>query len=111
MSETNKKIEDFEEINGKKNIKKNKKIIYDSKFFGRQYKVFEQIDPLTEKQVEFDGIFHIKNFIEENKISKNLLSRRLVENLTKAEKLYRNFFLNKKEINQSTIAIFQINMI
>jgi len=106
LSETNQKIEDFEEINGKKNIKKNKKIIYDSKFFGRQYKVFEQIDPLTEKQVEFDGIFHIKNFIEENKISKNLLSRRLVENLTKAEKLYRNFFLNKKEINQSTMAIY-----
>lgn len=29
-----------------------------------------------------------------------------MENLKKAEKLYKNFYLNKKEINQSTMAIY-----
>jgi hypothetical protein len=69
---------------------------------------------LTEKQIEFNSVSHIKNFIADNKISKNLLSKRLIENLSKAEKLYRNYNLNKKEkekerekeMNQSTMAIY-----
>jgi hypothetical protein len=63
---------------------------------------------LTEKQIDFNIVFHIKCFIKENKISKNLLSRRLVENLTKAEKLYKNFYFNKKEkeMTQSTMTIY-----
>ncbi len=63
---------------------------------------------MTEKQIDFNIVFHIKCFIKENKISKNLLSRRLVENLTKAEKLYKNFYFNKKEkeMTQSTMTIY-----
>ena len=87
----------------------NAKLIFrESKFYGRQYKIFEQIDPLTEKPLEFDKIVYLKTFVLSNNINKANLSKRLIDNLFKAEKSYRKFFLNNnnENLNNSTITIY-----
>jgi hypothetical protein len=87
----------------------NAKLIFrESKFYGRQYKIFEQIDPLTEKPLEFDKIVYLKNFLLSNDINKANLSKRLIDNLFKAEKSYRKFLLNNnnENSNNSTITIY-----
>jgi len=82
------------------NYSANAKLAFrESKFYGRQYNIFEQIDPLTEKAIDFDKIVHIKNFISNNNLTKASLSKRLIENLVKAEKSYRSFLLNNNNNN------------
>ena len=93
------------------NYSANAKLLFrGSKFYGRQYKIYEQIDPLTEKSIEFDKIVYIKNFIFANNLNKSSLSDRLVENLIKAEKSYRKFLLNNNQAenssNSSTLNVY-----
>lgn len=84
------------------NYTANAKLIFrESKFYGRQYKIYEQIDPLTEKAVEFDKIIYIKNFISSNNLNKASLSNRLIENLFKAEKSYKKLLLNSNNNNNN----------
>lgn len=79
----------------------------ESKFYGRQYKIYEQIDPLTEKQIEFDKIVYLKNFISTNNLNKANLSKKLIDNLYKAEKSYRKLLIKTDEnTNNSTMTVY-----
>lgn len=76
----------------------NTKVIFrESKFYGRQYKVYEQIDPLTERSLDFDKNYYLKNFIASNNLNRNSLTKKLIDNLFKAEKLYKKFLINIKD--------------
>jgi len=87
-------------------LQSSKFIFKESKFYGRQYKIFEQIDPLTEKNIDFDKIIYLKNFITQNNINKNQLTKKLLENLLKAERLYKKFLISQKENSTTTMTLY-----
>lgn len=61
---------------------------------------------MTERTVDFDKIYYIKNFISVNSLNKSTLSKRLVDNLFRAEKLYKKYLINYPENSDSTLTLY-----
>jgi hypothetical protein len=79
------------------NIKSENMKYRENKFYGKAPKLYEQIDPLTEKDYEFDDNFYMKTFISNFNINYDFLFNKLTENLNKAERLYSTHMITPKE--------------
>lgn len=99
-------VENF--INFDKNIKSDTIKIRESKFYGKAPKFYIQVDPLTEKDLDFDGGIYMKLFCNNFGVDIDNLNNRLNENLNRAQKLYSQFYLHSKEnsLGCSTMTIF-----
>lgn len=69
----------------------------ESKFYGKAPKLYEQIDPLTEKDYEYDENFYLKTFISLNNINYDFLYNKLTEYLNRADRLYSTYMVQSKE--------------
>jgi hypothetical protein len=79
----------------------------ENKFFGKAPKFYVQIDPLTEQSSDFEENIWIKLFIHQHNLNDNSLMVKLMENLSKAEKIYYLSYLTQgKNAESSTLAIY-----
>lgn len=69
----------------------------ESKYFGKVPKFYEQIDPLTIRDIEFDEKLFLKFFVVHNKVNLNQLEIKFIELLNKSEKFYTDHFLIQKQ--------------
>jgi hypothetical protein len=79
------------------NIKSENMKYRENKFYGKAPRLYEQIDPLTEKDYEFDENFYMKTFISNFNINYDFLFNKLTENLNKSERLYSTHMITPKE--------------
>ncbi len=61
---------------------------------------------MTEKSIEFDKLNYLKNFIIQNNINKSQLTKRLIDNLSKAERSFKKFFIYQRENCTSTMTLY-----
>ena len=73
----------------------------DNKYFGKVPQFYEQIDPLTEKKVDFDENVYLRQFL--NIITLDSVSSKLNENINKAQKVY---LAQTKKGTDSSMTIF-----
>jgi hypothetical protein len=69
----------------------------ENKFYGKSPKLYEQIDPLTEKDYEYDENFYLNTFLSKYNINYDFLYSKLTEFLNKAERLYSTHMMLSKE--------------
>lgn len=79
--------------------------IKESKYFGKVPRFLVEIDPLTEKEIEFNEDFYLKMYMVNNFISLNNLENKLIDDLNNAQKLYLSY-LNKNNDNSSMLIYF-----
>lgn len=70
-----------------------------SKFYGKLPKFFIRIDPLTDKDVEYDDILYLKMFMAMYNIKEESFISLLDQSLINSQKWYQNSFLKDKENN------------
>jgi hypothetical protein len=70
-----------------------------SVYYGKIPKFYEQIDPLTEKEYDFDELCYLKLFLANNGISLDWLYSKLNEEMSRSEKLYNEYYIIKKVSN------------
>ena len=81
--------------------------IEDNKFYGKPPRFFNQIDPLTRKETRFDETNYLKYFLNVNNISYDNLLNKLMDNLTKSQKLYGlNYMLERENVSTNTMTIY-----
>jgi hypothetical protein len=68
-------------------------------YYGKVPKFYEQIDPLTEKEYDFDESIYLKIFLTNNNIGLDFLYSKLNEEMARSEKLYNDYYLVKKVSN------------
>ncbi len=79
----------------------------DNKFYGKPPRFFYQIDPLTRKETKFDEATYLKFFINMNSLTQENIFNRLMDNLTKAQKLYQShYMIGRENISSNTMTIY-----